>query len=184
MEKIIVIIISFLLSFQLACAEMTVSGDGFKDMDVIIKDIRKEYNNINSQAYSYTKKTVNLYDESTEGAQAIGYYKNDELKKIIIWYYGETGKALKEYYYKADNFFFVYSKEFRYKLPIYNDSNVEVINSKEDRYYFYNGTLIKWISGNKTISSISKEFSSYNEYFIAQFAKYKNIFINGQRDEY
>jgi hypothetical protein len=155
-------------------------------IEKITKQIRKDYAEINSKVSLYNKKVGTLLGESTEGAEVTGYYYNGNLKKIVIWYYGEMGKSCWEYYYNNDKFFFVYSKELNYEAPIYIDSNINIVETKENRWYFYNDTLIKWIEDGGVIlnSDISKEFAEWNEFFINEFEKYTNIFIRDDISKY
>lgn len=143
----------------------------------IINEIKKQYAEINSKAAQYDKVEKEVYDESTEGAVLIGYYEKKELKKITGIYFRETGKTVAEYYFNGNDFFFVYLKEFNYEKPIYIESSCKVKSIEESRYYFYKGELIKWISGNKTISASSKEFLERNIFFKEDFEKYKKLFV-------
>jgi hypothetical protein len=151
------------------------------NLDKIIKNIQKEYTEINSKNNFYTAKKIDIYEESTEGAEVTGYYLNGDLKKIVGWYYGETGKAIAEYYYHDDKFFFVYSKTFNYEPPKdepYTWNRDKIISVKENRYYFYNGNLIRWISGKKIIEPDSEEFVVCGNEFTKKLEKYSDIFIN------
>ena len=47
----------------------------------IINEIKKQYAEINSKAATYEKVEKEVYDESTEGAVLIGYFKEKELRK-------------------------------------------------------------------------------------------------------
>lgn len=157
------------------------------NIEKIIKNIRKQYININAENDSYTVKEINIYDESAEGSELAGCYYKGELKKIIGWYYGETGKALYEYYFSDNNFFFVYSKQFNYTPPIEEpylwDSN-KIASTEENRWYFDNQQLIRWIHGKEIISETNEEFLEYNKFFIKQFKKYNDIFIKNEVEQY
>lgn len=88
-----------------------------------------------------------------EGAEATYFYK-DGLRKIIHTQYGETFKAVTEYYLKGAELSFVFVKEFRYNRPINYDAkaakasgDTEVFDPAkstiyEYRNYFEDGKLI------------------------------------------
>lgn len=144
----------------------------------VINDIKKQYAEINANVAQYDKVEKEVYDESTEGAILIAYYDNKVLKKITGTYYGETGKTLMEYYFNGNDFFFIYSKEFNYEKPLSVDHSGKVASTTENRYYFYKEELIKWISGNKSILTTSKEFLEQNKFFKEDFEKYKKLFTD------
>lgn len=144
----------------------------------IINEITKQYAEINSKAAKYNKVEKEVYDESTEGAILTAYYDNKVLKKITGTYYRETGKTIMEYYFNGTDFFFIYSKEVNYEKPLSMDHTGKISNTKENRYHFYKKNLIKWITGNITVSINSKEFSEQNKFFKEDFEKYKKLFTN------
>lgn len=144
----------------------------------VINEIKKQYSEINAKASTYDKVEKEVFDETTEGAVLIGYYEKSELKKITGIYYRETGKTSMEYYFNGNDFFFVYSKIFNYEKPIYIDTAAKVKSIEENRYYFYKGDLIKWVSGNAVIPVTSQEFLEQNEFFKQNFEKYKKLFTD------
>ena len=54
--------------------------------------------------------------------------------------------------------FFIFSKETNYLKPIFLDSSGKIKSVVENRYYFYNENLFKWISNSKINSHVSKKF--------------------------
>lgn len=129
--------------------------DKEKSDEEIISDIREKFGDINSNVNSYKKIKKDLMGESAEGGKLEGYYKNDELKKIIATYFGEMGKSIEEYYFWNNNLFFIFVQDYHYNMPSYlDDSKVDKID--ENRYYFHNDKLIKWLDPDKKEISNSK----------------------------
>ncbi len=166
----------------LSCNAANSENQNYNQNDTVqlISEIKKKYAKINSEASSYEKVVKDLYDESSEGASITGYYSGRKLKKISGTYYGETGKSFVEYYYDGSNFFFVYSRESSYVVPLYVDRRGKVNEVKEDRFYFNNGELVKWISGGKNVPADSNDFLERNKIFKVTFEKYRKIF-DGQK---
>ena len=120
----------------------------FLNDDEIISDIRKKFGEINQNTASYKTKSMEMMGESAEGGELKGYYQNEELKKVVASYFGEMGKSIEEYYFSEDNVFFVFTQQYSYDKPIYVEgSKVEKID--EDRYYFHNSKLVRWLDPNK-----------------------------------
>jgi hypothetical protein len=62
-------------------------------------------------------------------------------------YYGETGKAVIEYYFDHKGVFFAFEKYYNYTQPFY-EPGWKIKSVKESRYYFYNRQMIRWLQGN------------------------------------
>lgn len=152
--------------------------DSLIDTTQVINEIKKQYAKINNEATTYDKVEKEVFDESTEGAILIGYYKKRYLKKITGTYYGETGKTIMEYYFNGSDFFFVYTKIFNYEKPIYIDTTAEVKSIEENRYYFHKGDLIKWMADSTEVPAGSNQFLQENKFFREDFEKYKKMFVN------
>jgi len=117
-----------------------------------IKKIREEYKIINSDT-SYLIIEKDLEDLSTEGGTLVSYYKKNILKKAVILIYGEMGKKTMEYYYKNGNVIFVFVKEYFYDSPIY-DEGFKISYTDDNRYYFHQNKLIKWIDDKRVNRNI------------------------------
>jgi hypothetical protein len=182
-RRIIIVLALIMINLQISYSDVKVNKGNEKDINSIIKTIRKHYNDINSKFSTYDKKTVKLFDESTDGAKITGYYEKGELKKTIGWYYSEMWKSFEECYYVDNKVIFLYSKSVAYERSIYVEP-VKVIATEENRWYFNNEQLIKWISGSQIIPVNSEKFKNSNNYFREYFEKYKNIFIKGDISQY
>jgi hypothetical protein len=122
--------------------------------------IKNQFKKINVEINSYNKVHKDVYEESSEGSSLDAFYDNkSNIKKSIGTFYGETGKIYIEYYYTDERkVFFIFSKETNYLKPIFLDSSGKIKSVVENRYYFYNENLFKWISNSKINSHVSKKF--------------------------
>ena len=107
-----------------------------------IQLIRQQYAAINKRAGRYKKVKKELSGFSLEGGEMIAYFDGTAIVKIVANYYGESGKAYEEYYYAAGKLIFVLRKDFRYDQPM----SGKVIETKENRFYFNNDGLFRWIN--------------------------------------
>lgn len=99
------------------------------DTTKTFNEYKQEVNFIDANLYTYNTVEKEVNGESAEGGILIGYYDNkNELRKIIGTYYGETGKMFVEYYKKGKHFFYVRSKIFNYRVPIYTDPKGEILS--------------------------------------------------------
>ncbi|MEJ7848782.1 MAG: hypothetical protein WKF92_11910 [Pyrinomonadaceae bacterium] len=83
----------------------------FAQTEKQIAAIRAEVQAINKGAAKYTKKTKNLYDLSTEGAEVTFYTSGKGLKKIVAKIYGESGNNTNEYFYQGKDLIFVLKRQ-------------------------------------------------------------------------
>ncbi len=151
----------YFLTILFGCM-IVLNGNCQKDtINSQIQTIRANFKEINSFTKWSKVDSVSFYGESAEGANAKFYYKNDELKKVVAIYYGETGKYIVEFYIKGKELAFVLEREYTYNRPIYHtliskkeNSDTEIFDSKkskitEIRSYFYKQKLIKQLRENK-----------------------------------
>ena len=135
----------------------------------IVRDIRAKFKTINENISTYSKVEVDLMGHSTEGGYYLKYLDKNEIKKVSVTYYGETAKLEIEYYLWEGKVFFIFHQHFRYNSPIYlnidlpeegieaYDENKTVV--EENRYYFKDNKLIRWINNDKNkVSRTSDEF--------------------------
>ncbi len=95
----------------------------------------------NSKLKSLKKITKEDTAESTEGNEVLLYFDDSEIKKIQATYYGETGKAVDEYYFFNKKLIFYYRIESRYVVPINVNSNAKIASVIRQRYYFNENNL-------------------------------------------
>jgi hypothetical protein len=104
-----------------------------------ISAIRAEYQKTNSMTLK--KVRFEATGESSEGADAARYYAGDSLRKIVADYAGHMGHQTSEYYFSAGKLFFVYTVDYYYDG--YMTGRIK--RKEENRYYFHNGRLIRWL---------------------------------------
>lgn len=140
-------------------------------IDRQIADIRREYQAIKSALATCKVSSVELDGYSTDGGEAKAYTdKAGNIRLIKVVLYGESGKVFEEYYYRNGTLFFAFYEHHRYNLPFNvseetaKEMGVKPFDPKktritEDRYYFENGVMIKWLDEEKKeVPSQSKEF--------------------------
>ena len=114
-----------------------------------IADIRKQFAEVNVELPNYQKVQKELM-ESAEGGQLTGYYEQGSLRKMVVANYGEMGREVKEYFFLDDRLFFVFEQEARYNAPMYTEG-YKVESVREQRYYFHEGNLIRWLDGKTEV---------------------------------
>ena len=73
--------------------------------------------------------------------------------KVVANHYGAMGRTVEEYYYSDGKLIFVFERVFHYNKPM----SGKVIRTGENRYYFNNDYLIRWMDENGKQSDVSSE---------------------------
>ncbi len=124
-----------------------------QDKADIIKDIRQEYQRINSiSSFHIVKLDAEDFAEETPdgGAELKAYYKKDSLLKITEWIGLSFGNRSREYYFKNNQLFFVFEKFDSFVETKDGLDHTKTKNSFQGRYYYSNNKLIQTtISGKK-----------------------------------
>ncbi len=146
-----------------------------------IDKIRKWYNEVNTNIDKYKKISnddINVYKDlnekkySFEGSEIyrlaivnmVRFYSNGKLVKAIVEFGGDREELTSEYYFIEEELVFVFKKSIRYEMPKWDkkfDSKKRSV--LEDRFYFSNNKLIKWIDADKKIRNISDTESKIKE---------------------
>ncbi len=162
MKLLTIILPLLLLGSEILIAQTT---------DSIIIDIRAKYKNIRDNYSTYDTTTVKIWGESTDGGQAVAYYDGEAIKLIEVTWFGEMGKRKIEYYFDNGQLFFAFNAEYEYNRPIYLDEKTakeygdneafdySKTKIKEDRYYFNNGRLIRWLDNDRKEVDIETDAS-------------------------
>lgn len=120
-----------------------------------IQSIREQYAKINKNAARYRSVKKELSGFSAEGGTLVAYFDGPKIMKIVATHYGEGGNAVEEYYYGDDQLIFVFRKDSIYDKP----GSGKVVRTAENRFYFANDRLIRWIDENaKQIASSNSEY--------------------------
>ena len=97
--------------------------------------IKRQFVQINRNLKSYKKIEKTDTAQMAEGNIVLLFYSDKELKKIAARYYGETGKALQEYYFSDNKLIFCYYADYHYNMPIHETGGGKVVSTKEKRIY-------------------------------------------------
>jgi hypothetical protein len=136
-----------------------------------IKSIRAKYTEIEKELKDCRQVKRDLPDESAEGGELTAYFKVSNLRKLSAKFFGETGKALEEYYFAENEVIFVLRVESRYTKPM---SGV-VKNRTEQRFYFADGKLIRWLNpDNKDVTADAAAAERQRE-LLASAKKYSGM---------
>lgn len=121
-----------------------------------IETIRQHYASINKSVPLYRRVKKNLSGFSGEGGEMVAYFHGPSVMKMVATFYGETGKAVEEYYFWNGKLIFIFSVDNRYDKPL----SGKVVKKTEGRFYFKDDKLIKWLGGDgKEVSSDSTEYA-------------------------
>ena len=128
-----------------------------------IQSIRQHYGQINGGVARYKRVKKNLTGFSAEGGVLIAYFHGPTIMKMVATYYGETGRAAEEYYYWDGKLIFVMRRDHRYSKPL----SGKIVSTKEDRFYFSNDKLIRWIDENaKQVAVDAPEYQEKQKEFL------------------
>jgi hypothetical protein len=155
--KLILIIVMLALSGSPALA--LTSGQA----EDPIASIRQHYAQINGKAARYRKVKKELSGFSAEGGTLLAYLDGPNIMKIAATFFGETGRTSEEYYYWDGKLIFVLRRESRYSKPL----SGKVVATNENRFYFKDDKLIRWIDENgKQPSSDSSEYADKQKEYL------------------
>ena len=124
--------------------------------------IKQQFAAINAKLTSYKKISKDIFGESAEGGDIVKYYSGTAVKKIKQNFYGETGSLTEEFYYDSGVLIFYYSVQSKYDKPL-NIAIPKIIAKPEQRCYFFEGKIIKYIYApaktlaNKQIDSLNRD---------------------------
>ncbi len=107
-----------------------------------LQSIRQQYAAINKRVRKYRKVKKELSGFSLEGGEMVAYFDGPAIVKIVANHYGEGGRSVEEYYYANGKLIFVYRKDLTYNTPL----SGRVVKTLENRFYFQNDRLIRWIN--------------------------------------
>lgn len=133
-----------------------------------IKTIRAHYSEIEGSLKNCKQVKRDLPGESAEGGELTAYFKGPSLQKFSATFLGETGRALQEYYFWENQLIFVLRVESHYTKPMSG-----VVKTKtEERFYFADGSLIRWLDAQNKDVTASAEKSAREGDLLADAKKY------------
>lgn len=122
-----------------------------------IETIRQHYASINKNVPLYRRVKKNLSGFSGEGGELLAYFHGPSVMKMVATFFGETGKAVEEYYFWNGKLIFVFSTDNRYDRPL----SGKIVKKTEGRFYFKDDKLIKWIGEEgKEVAPDSTDYAS------------------------
>jgi hypothetical protein len=153
--------------------------------DSRISDIRAEYQAIRSALPTLKEENISLFGYSTEGGEAKAYRDaKGNLRYMRVEFYGEMGKAIEEYYVRNGRLIFMYRGLHRYNVPFYltperakeigsDPFDPEKTTLAEERYYFHDSKMIRWIdTDKKEVSPDSIDFKKAETEVLNSFREF------------
>lgn len=134
----------------------------------ILADIKNKYAQINNKLKDYTLKQVDDITSRANGT-ITGYYRDDEVKKVISEQYTDTCRTFTQYYFDDGMLIFVVQQDFVYNKPVtytedvarshndtvwYDDKKTKMEIS---RFYFNKNKLIKWTDPQNSDMPVNNE---------------------------
>jgi hypothetical protein len=135
-----------------------------------ISAIRQRYVAINRNLAKYKQVKKDLEGYSTEGGELIAYLDGEDIVKLVANFYGESGKAVEEYYYRESQLIFVYRKDSSYDKPL----SGRIVQVETQRFYFKNGRMVRWINEKGKNVIAGEEYSKKQEEYLTSSQEFTN----------
>lgn len=140
-----------------------------------ISAIRQRYAAINKNLKKYRVVKKELSGFSTEGGELTAYFDGAAIVKIAVVNNGETNSFFEEFYYLNEKLIFVYRKQ-----EIYNEPMSKVVKTKENRFYFADGELIRWVNENgKHVAASNGEYPVSRTHYLGL----SKLLVEGARSQ-
>lgn len=160
MNKLICLACFFMIAAAIRAANPSVEDK--------VKVIRAHYAEIERDLKDCRQVKRDLPEESTEGGQLTAYLKDSSVRKLSANFFGEMGRTLMEYYFWDSQLIFVLRVESRYTKILSG-----VVKSKtEERFYFADGSLIRWLDAEKKDVTASAEKAARERHLLTDAKKY------------
>lgn len=143
MKKVLIVFVVSVFALSGRAVASVPAPAGSPQGDDPISSIRKRYAAVNKNQVKYKAVKKELSGFSTEGGELTAYFDGPEIVKIAVTNYGETNSFFEEFYYSDEKLIFVYRKQ-----EIYDEPMSKVVRTKENRFYFNDGRLIRWVNEN------------------------------------
>jgi len=140
----------------------------------LILRIREQFKTTNANLLTYEKIIKSIEGESLEGGVILLYRTDGDTVLMHCEFYGESGNLKEDYYFWNSLLYFVFTVR-----EIYDYPNSNVIETEENRYYFNNGKMIRWLDKNKNkVNIYADEFSQTEENILYESFRLKGVFNN------
>jgi len=147
-----------------------------------IKQIREWYAQINEKIKNLVPIKYDMSYQTTEGGTLSVYYYDSEIILLEAEFYGETGNYKSYHYFKDSNVFFIFTVKQLYSAQI-NAPNNSVATNEENRYYFWDKKMIRWLDPQKNKVSKDSEAFKKEEIKILEYTQQlENITIQNNYD--
>ncbi len=149
-----------------------------KDVD-IIADIKKKTDEVNKNLKDYKQKRADDLTTSAKGT-ITGYYREEEVKKIVSERYTNQDRTFSEYYFDDGMLIGIVKQDFSYNRPVsYTEEDAKANNDSEwyddkktrleiNYFYFSKNKLIKWTEGSKDLSVSPQNFTDKESELLAE----------------
>lgn len=131
---------------QIAAAALLLAighGPASAQPDTALARIRREVAAVNAGLPRCTRDSLDVFGLSTEGGEMEIYRCGGAIRKLVTRFYGETGRALEEWYLADDRAVFVFIVNERYDRPF-----GRVVRREEERVYLRGDTMIRWLGSD------------------------------------
>jgi serine/threonine-protein kinase len=175
MKRALIITVAslFFLSGWAHVTEMA-SASSPQEKDAI-SAIRQRYAAINKNLSKFKIVKKELSGFSTEGGELTAYFDGAAIVKIAVINNGETNSFFEEFYYTKEKLIFVYRKQ-----EIYDEPMSKVVKTKENRFYFNDGELIRWVNENgKQVAASGSEYPERRIHYLGL----SKLLIEGARSQ-
>jgi hypothetical protein len=152
------------------------AGAAHSQVEKQIAAIKAEVSAINKAAKEYTKTEKKLTDISGWNGDATYYTSGKSFRKIAIVINRESSKVWAQFYYQNDELIFISWRNLEYPKRI-EGSRIEAPGStREIKYYFADGALIRLLWGKDEISRAESSFESMREHVVSWAGDVKAAF--------
>jgi hypothetical protein len=160
-RTLIITVASLLVSSGWANAPRAASA-GSSQREDSISSIRRRYAVINKNLARYRAVKKELSGFSTEGGELTAYFEGSDLVKIAATFNGETNSWFEEFYYLKGKLMFVFRRQ-----EIYDEPRAKVVKTKENRFYFKDDELIRWVNENgKQVAAGNGEYRERRVHYL------------------
>lgn len=139
----------------------------------IVTQIRQWFAQTIEKEHLMQRDTTFPLGYTTEGTEMVSYKLNGDLARLKVSMYGETGYMVEDYYVKDGQMYFAYIQNHIYNThmldPEFDASKTTV---KEDRFYYNNQTLIRWVNNQKEQVPIDGLAREKEQYYLKYFKEF------------
>lgn len=140
-----------------------------KKPEEVLASIKKHYNEINEEQKDLKSKRVDDIT-SKSGGTITGYYRDEELKKMVSQQYTDTNRLFSEYYFDDGMLIYILKQNYIYNKPAsyteewaraagdsvwYDDKKTRLELSM---FFFNKNKMVKWSDPENDIPENSEEF--------------------------